>query len=54
MTNRSATPSRELSLEDLDRVSGAGIKVPDVRKHPDGEAALQLDPNAAGRGIISI
>jgi hypothetical protein len=47
MTNHSKTTSRELSLEDLDRVSGAGIRVPDVRKHPDGEATLAYPPGPA-------
>ena len=48
MTNQSETTVRELSLEDLDRVSGAkrahlyAGKHPDLYagKHPDGDASL--------------
>jgi hypothetical protein len=63
MTNQANTTTRELSLEDLDRVSGAGIKVPEhgmrkaggqVDPQGGGEAALQFEPNAPGRGIIAI
>lgn len=63
MTNQTETTVRELSPEDLDRVSGAGIRVPEhgMRKaggqmdpQGGGEAALSFEPNAASRGIIAI
>jgi hypothetical protein len=63
MNNQANTAARELSLEDLDRVSGAGLGIAQhgVRKagaqvdpQGGGEATLQFEANAAGRGIISI
>ena len=66
MNNQANTTTRELSLEDLDRVSGAGLGIP---QHPElqcrkaggyvdqqggGEASLQFEPNGPSRSIIAI
>jgi hypothetical protein len=40
MTNQSETTVRELSLDDLDRVSGAKRAHLYAGKHPDGDASL--------------
>ena len=46
MNHRTETTVRELSLEDLARVSGAAAKHPDLYagKHPDGEAGVAWPP----------
>jgi hypothetical protein len=55
MNNQANTTVRELSLEDLDRVSGAGIKVPQLHGR-DPQSGLRGDPGPGGeahmRGII--
>jgi len=59
MTHQTET-TRELSLEDLDRVSGAGLGIPQFyeRKPPGGEASLPKHPDAIGpeyaaiRGVV--
>jgi hypothetical protein len=55
MTYQANTTTRELSLDDLDRVSGAGIKLPDF--HGRGpQSGLRGDPGGGGdasmRGIV--
>jgi len=52
MTHQSETP-RELCLDDLARVSGAGIKVPDF-KPPGGEASLPKHPDVVGPEFAAI
>ena len=43
MTNQSETTVRELSLDDLDRVSGAKRAHLYAGKHPDGDAGKHPD-----------
>jgi hypothetical protein len=58
MTNQANTTTRELNLEDLDRVSGAGIRVPDFhgRKPPGSDASVAFPPGpssmAGMRGVV--
>jgi hypothetical protein len=50
MTDQTKTTTQELSLDDLARVSGAGIKLPDVIGPEYAGTRGDFEPNIAGSG----
>ena len=54
MNHQTETTVRELSLEDLDRVSGAGLGIAQLQCRKAGGAAVQFEPNGPTRDIIVV